>query len=87
MEPPMPTVNVSQATGLVAGFKSVLISPELPNARLAFPPVLRSQPSGQLVIGTTNGRDAPQERHWVRELVYLHGPRLVILATDIYVLS
>ncbi len=44
-------------------------------------------PTGQLLIGTTNGRDAPQEWHRVREVVYLDGPRLVVIATDVLCLS
>jgi hypothetical protein len=82
----MATVNGSQASDAVAGFESMLISPVLPNAWLVFPPMLfRTHLTGQLLTGTTNGRDAPQEWYRVREVVYLYGPRLVVIATDVYV--
>ncbi len=81
----MPTMNGSQASGPVAGFESVLISPVLSNAWSAFPPVFHTHPTGQLLISTTNGQDTLQEWHLVRELVCLHGQHLVIIATDVYV--
>jgi hypothetical protein len=77
-------IDVQQAAP-APHFDSVLISPVLRNAWLTYPPLVRQQADGRLLVATTNGTEPPAAWSIVRELVYLHSQGLVIIATDSYV--
>ncbi len=79
----MAPLTIPQQAPPSAQFDSVLISAVLRNAWLSYPPLVRQQADGRLLVATTHGTEPPAAWSIVQELVYLHAHRLVIIATEL----